>query len=306
MTAGLVLAVLAHADPDCLADQVAGLRTFAPEARVVVFNGGGDAALTDGLDVATCPYSRPLTHHRVGAFHGLTMQWLLEQGWQDDLLVTLDSDMLLLKPGLAYHLAGALERAGAAYLGAHFGEVLPDTPWRPGRRFHRKWSGVWQDLFGLPHPYRSFNPGQVFSGAYLEAFARWPRRLELMRAVDSTRLDALDEIVWATLAVALGTGAAEHPGGRALQLRRHSPQELGDYVSDPDVFLVHRVGMQVDAPERRLVRSLAAGVVPDFAAEPCAYDTSVPGASPVRAVAARLKDAYQAVTPASRSGADLH
>ncbi|MBC7374657.1 MAG: hypothetical protein H7323_11775 [Frankiales bacterium] len=301
MSTSLVLAVLAHADRPCLQDQLANLRAFAPDARVVVFNGGTDRELTAGLDVATCPYSRPLTHHRVGSFHGLVMQWLVEQRWDADVLVTLDSDMLLLKPGLGDHAAATMAATGRGYLGAHFGEVLPDTAWRPGRRFHRKWAGQWQELFGLPHPYRAFNPGQAFSGAYVEAFAAWSRRPALMAAIERTRLDALDEIVWATLAVALGVGALDHPGGRALQLRRHSPQELGAYLADPDVFMVHRVGMDLDAADRRLLRAVAQGQQLNVD-EPFSYDTSTAAASPVRRAAARLKDAYQAVAPAAGPG----
>lgn len=295
---GLVLAILAHNARACLEDQIANLRACAPGAHVVVFNGGTDPRLTHGLDIDVCPYSRPLAHHRVGAFHGLVMTWLVEQDADRELLVTLDSDMLLLKPGLERHLVDALADRG--YMGAHFGEVLPTTPWRPGRRFHRKWAGAWQELFGLPHPFRAFNPGQVFARQYVRGFAEWSKRSRLMQAVESTRLDALDEIVWPTLAMTLGVGAVPHPSGRALQLRRHSPREIVDYAADPDVFLLHRVGMQPEAPDRRLVRQLAAGATVDPATVACDYPVTEAAATPLRRSAARVKDVVQAATPAAR------
>lgn len=292
----LVLAVLAHDRRDCLKDLLDNLQSFAPQARVVLFNGGPDSGLTRGLSARTCPYSRPLSHHRVGAFHGLVMQWLAEEDLVGDRLVTLDSDVLLLKPGLDAFLDRTMTRG---YMGAHLAEVLPDTPWRPGRRFHRKWSGPWQELFGLPHPWRVFNPGQVFARTYVEAFAAWPGRTRLMTALEQTRLDALDEIVWPTLAVTLGVGAQTNPGGDGLQLRRHSPREIARLVEHPDVLVLHKVGMDLDATDRRLVRELAAGRAVDFDGAPVDYRTDVPRASPVRRAGAFAKDVWQAVTPAS-------
>lgn len=294
----VVLAVLAHEQRACLEDLLGNLAALAPSARVVLFNGGSDAELTVGLGPPTCPYSRPMDHHRVGAFHGLVMQWLSEEQLLGDHLVTLDSDVLMLRQGLPEYLGRTMT---AGYRGAHLGEIRPDTAWRPGRRFLRKWPGAWQDLFGVPYPYRAFNPVQVFSRTYVDAFISWPGRHRLMRAVEQTRLDALDEIVWPTLAAALGVGMQEDPGGHALQLRRHTPAELGQLASDPDVYFVHKVGMELAATDRRLVRSLASGVTVDWAAQVADYDAELDRPSPARRAAALCKDVYQALVPAERS-----
>jgi hypothetical protein len=295
---GVVFAVLAHAHPECLADQVENLAAFAPGSQVVVFNGGRNPNLAADLPVLTCPYSKPLIHHWLGAFHGLVMQWLAEEALDFEFLVTLDSDMLLLKSGFPEHLRSVM--TGSAYVGAHFAEVLPDTPWRPGRRFHRKWSGAWQQLFDLPHPYRAFNPGQVFGREYVDAFMAWPRRQDLMAAVEQTRLDALEEIVWPTLAASLDLRPMDAPGGRSLQLRRHAPTEIGDYVDDPSTFLLHRVGMTVDAPERVILRRLAAGENVEFPDVPYDYATEVARPSVARSLASYAKDALLAAAPATR------
>lgn len=281
----------------CLADQLQNLRVFSPGSRIVVFNGGTDRHLTDGLDVAVCPASQPLAHHRVGLFHGLVMRWLHDERTEFDLLVTLDSDMLLIKQGLEERLEAAL--SGADYSGAHPGVILSDTRWRPGQRFLAKWPGEWQGLFGIEHPRRSFNPGQVFSPSYVTAFATWEKRDRLLQMLAGTRLDALDEIVWATLGPALGLRTASHPGDRGLQLRRHAPVELADYLADPDVHLVHRVGMTVEALDRRLLRELRDGKSVDWSV-PANYATDVARPSIPRRAAARGKDIYQRFAPQQR------
>lgn len=279
----LCFAVLAHAHPEALAQQVGALRALHPGSTVVVFNGGNDSALTVGLDVAVCPSSRPLRHGHLATFHGLVMQWLAERDFTH--LVTLDSDVLPVRAGLAKRVAGT------AYAGAHLGQVQPGTPWRPGRRFLREWP-TWRPLLGTEHPWRCFNPVQVFGREYVDAFLALPVRDELMDRVERSRSEALEEIVWPTLAVSMGFPPAKLPGDGALRLRAPTPYELRDHVADPDVFFVHKVGMALDAPERRLIREHLAGQGPDYDAAQAVARIPRPE-SRTRALAAWGKDAAQ-------------
>ena len=282
---GVCFAILAHAHPAALAEQVELLQLLHPGSRVVVFNGGSDRALTAGLEV--CPSSRPLRHGHLAPFHAATMEWLAEA--PPDYLVTLDSDCLPLRPGLRQVLDG-LAADGCGYVGAHLSQVLPDTPWRPGRRFHRAWSGPWQDVFDLPHPYRCFNPVQVFTAEYLRRFMEFPRRQALLDLIDATRLEAMEEIVWPTLAVTLGLSPRALPGGHALRLERHAPRELGALVTDPDVHFVHKVGMSSHDLDRQLVLDHVRGRQPDFG-QSAPYETT----SSSRRFAATAKDLLSAV-----------
>lgn len=235
------VAVLAHRDRPALADLLDNIRATQPGAQVVVFNGGSDPRLADGLGVEVCPASRPLRHGHLAAFHGSVLGWLAERDPQ--WVVTLDSDVLLVRP-LPLH--------GADYLGPHLGEVRPGTPWRPGRRVLRGWPG-WQDLLPVEHPLRCFNPVQCFGAGYVRGLAAWPARAALLDRVERAREVALEEVVWPTLARALGLQVAELPGGRALRLRPPTEAELRADLADPAVSVVHKVRTCPGAVERAAV-----------------------------------------------------
>ena len=56
----MIFSILAHNNRPCLADQVRNLRTLAPGCEIILFNGGTDASLADGLGIECCPYSSPV------------------------------------------------------------------------------------------------------------------------------------------------------------------------------------------------------------------------------------------------------
>ncbi len=253
----LCFAVLAHTDRPALADLVANLRTAQPGCEVVVFNGGLDLELAAGLDVEVCPTSRPLRHGHLAPFHGHVLTWLADRDL--DWIVTLDSDVLLVRAGLEAHLSAL----AADYVAPHLSPVRPGTPWRPGRRFLRSWAD-WQPLLPVEHPWRCFNPVQAFGRGYREVFAAWPGRSELLARVDQAPQEALEEIVWPTVAGALGLRIAPLGGDDALRLRPPTPYELRDHLADPAVFAVHKVRTSEPAVERALIRGHLAGESPDF------------------------------------------
>ena len=286
-SAGLCFVVLAHAHPAALADQVQGLRLLAPGARVVVFNGGRDESLTNDLDVERCPRSRPLRHGFLGPFHAAVLDWLGNDPPRH--VVTLDSDALLVRSGLGALLDAAADE-GCGYLGAHLAPFAGDTPWRPGRRFYPAWERTWQPVLGIPQPYRCFNPVQVFGAEYVRRLRLFPGREQLLQLIATTRRQAMEEIVWPSLAVAMDLAPRPLAGGRALQLGRHSPKALQQHLVDPEVFFVHKVGMAPDDYDRRLIREHIHGRTPDFTAAavpPRALETA---ASPFRRAAATAKD----------------
>ncbi|MCA1712102.1 MAG: hypothetical protein LC789_10895 [Actinobacteria bacterium] len=260
--------VLAHAHPAALGEQVEDLRLVDPGCRISVFNGGRDPQLTAGLDVEVVPTSRPLRHGFLALFHGLTMEWARGP------VVTLDSDAWVVRP-----------LPELDYVAPHLAEVHPGTPWRPGRRFLPSWPR-WKDLLELEHPLRCFNPVQGFGPAYAERFLSWPHRRELMDRIAATRLEALEEIVWPTLAVTLGISPQELPGSASLQLGRHAPRDLQRLLAAPDVHVLHKVGLEPGATDRRLVREHLHGDEPSFDMAP---DYPV-GPRPARPLAAAAKD----------------
>jgi hypothetical protein len=302
----LCLAILAHNNPACLADFLDNVRAFAPAADVVLFNGGRDPDLARGLDVEICPYSRPLGYERVAPFHYEIMRWLHEQRRRYDILVTLDADMLLIKPGLETYLEQRLGES--AYMAVLFRNVPPDTRWVTGRRFHLKWRNLWQPIFGTDIPYGCFNPGQTFRREYAERLLKFPKLEELLRRIERSSLRDLEEMVWATMAVTLECAPREYPWSVATAVRyvkRHSPVDIQNYLADPDVFFIHPVTMRLDAPERRLIRLLREGQPVDYAILQREFDafkvTLSPGKrarmSLVSPVLSALNDAYLRLAP---------
>lgn len=304
--AKVVFAVLAHHKRACLEDLVLNLRVFAPESDIVLFNGGKDPQLAEGLDIAVCPYSRPMRYDRLGRVQLDTMRWLYEEGRAFDFLVTLDSDMLLIKPGFEQYLSAHM--ANSAYMAVLFREIPPWTNWKTGRRFHTKWERIWQPIFGTNYPYGCFNPAQVFRYDYVERLMSFPKLDELLSRIDHTSLFCIEEMVYATLAVTLVCEPRRYaePWSSAIRYRkRHSPHEIRAYLGDPDVFFIHPVPVDMDAPERRLLAALRDGTRVDFDEFQAAFDSDkveLPlylrlRSSLVTPVLSKLHDAYLWMVP---------
>jgi len=253
-------AILAHNQPACLEDLVCNLRGFAPGSDIVLFNGGKDPSLAAGLDIDICPLSRPLRWGALAFFQFELMRWLHAEQREFEFLVTLDSDMLLIKPGIEAYLEQTM--ANSAYMGTEFSEIRPSTTWTTGRQFHYKWKRIWQPLFGTEYPYGCFNPGQVFRRQYVERFMSFPRLDELRRRIEHSHRPNLEELVFPTMAVVLDCAPRRWLVRDQTAVRfagYQSPGEMLTYRDDPHAFLVHPVTMDADAPSRALVRHLLAG-----------------------------------------------
>jgi hypothetical protein len=267
----LCFAILAHNQPACLEDLIYNLRAFAPGSDVVLFNGGRDPHLGNGLGVDVCPFSRPLRYEKLADFQLDTMRWLTAEQRPYEFLVTVDSDMLLIKRGLPDYLEATMGES--AYMAVGFGEIPPSTTWLTGRRFHYKWASVWQPLLGTRYPYGCFNPGQVFRRHYVESLMRFPNLDELRRRIDQSHIPALEEMLYSTLAVALNCAPRPWPNPAAIRfLGPHSPVDIARYRARPDTFLIHPVTMRVDAPEREFVRALAEEKPADVALFQAAFE----------------------------------
>ncbi|MFN8473400.1 MAG: hypothetical protein U0822_14515 [Anaerolineae bacterium] len=302
----LCFAILAHNKPDCLQDLVLNLQTFAPNADIVLFNGGHDPHLADGLDIDVCPYSQPFRYTRNERFHYEVMRWLHEEKRDYDFLMTLDNDMLLIKPGLDAYLERVM--ADHAYMAVLFREITPQLDWVPGQNFLRKWKTVWQPIFDIPSPYGCFNPGQVFRREYAERLMRFPKLDELLTRMERSSLNTLCEIVWATMAVTLDCDPIRFPQPNQSAIRylvRHSPDDIRRWLSDPNVYMLHPIVMDMDAPGRRMIRDLRDGCAVDFDAYQTEFDSyqeTTPAhkrwqLSVLKPAFARLRSAYLSVVP---------
>ena len=256
----IVYAVLAHNNQACLEDLIDSLHVFSPGNRVVLFNGGTDKEFAANLPVDHCPYSKPLTHGKLANFHYGVMKMLEDEQYKYDFLVTLDSDMLMIKPGFSEFLDHTM--AESVYMGVNFQKITKGTDWIIGRRFLYKWPKKFKHFFEIETPYGSFNPGQVFRQEYVSRFVNDPMTEPLMKAVEKSKLAALEEVIFATYAVKIQGNPICNPGSHALVHRRHFLTEIQGYMQDPNVYFIHKVGMQVNDPDRVFLQQIRQGKVP--------------------------------------------
>lgn len=265
-------AVLAHANEPCVADLVRCLWDLNPGATVSLFNGGRNKGFFAGQGVSICPYSSPLRYGNLTAFHIGVMRWLQESREEYDFLVTLDHDMLPLREGLADYLGARMGHV--SYMGARFRVADDPANWKLGgstvEQVNQSWKSRWQPLFGTDVPYWSFNPGQVFSKGLVERILAYPRLTPLMELATRSRIWAMEEMVYPTLAVAVGAETKELPGEHGLLFDSHSSDRLRELAVDPDVFFVHRVGMQLASPDRQVIHELIKDMTPRLEQMPVA------------------------------------
>ncbi|PLT35745.1 hypothetical protein [Bacillus sp. V5-8f] len=219
-----------------------------------MFNGGEDTSFYKGLPIDLCPYSKPLKHGKLSEFHYGVMKMLEREQFTYDFLVTLDSDMLLIKPGFEEFIHKTMKNS--LYMGVNFQTIDKGTEWIIGRRFLYKWKSKFQKYFQIEKPYGSFNPCQVFRHKYVQKFVEDAMTVPLLHEVGVSKLEALEEIIYASYAVKIKANPVSNPGSHALVLRRHSVEELDAYLRDDQVFFVHKVGMNYKDPDRVFIRNL--------------------------------------------------
>lgn len=263
MPALVCVAVLAHDHRESLDDLIDNIRWFVPGADVLVFNGGANTELLQGVDAEVCPASRPLRIGNLVPFHWETIRWLHERRRPYDFLVTLDSDMLFVRHGYTDFLERTM--AESEFMGMSY---LVAGPWYPGwdtvRWFNLSWRRWWQPLFGTRYGSWALNPGMVFRREYCEKLLSFPKRESVLRRARLSRLYGIEEFVWASFATAMRCRPVRNPGSHGVIVPVHAPATFRAAIEDPDVFLVHKIPMALDHPHRRIVKALRENREPDW------------------------------------------
>lgn len=256
-TPRICFAILAHNNRPVLEDLIANVRTAVPGQEIVVYNGGADFDLT-GLDVEVCPTSRSLRYSSLARFHAEVMTWLAGRERTPEYVVTLEPDMMILRRGFADFLDHTMR--DAAYMGTRFHEVAPGWWDNPiGRRARWKWAEGWRDLIGTPGPCHAFGPGQIFRREYVEKLVALPQLDRIIARSEVTRLRAIEEIIYPSLAAGLDCRPVSNPGSRAITLKWYPPARIADFLADDSVFLAHRVSADLGASDRRMIHDALAG-----------------------------------------------
>jgi hypothetical protein len=295
------VAILAHSQRPILDDLIENVHLMVPGAEVAVFNGGTDSYLTDGVDADVCPYSRPLKLGNLVHFQWGIMRWLREIRRPYDFLVTLDSDMLVTRRGFADYLDRVM--AESEFMGAYYRPEPRSSPESSAAaRINHGWRWWWQRLFGTDCPSFALNPGMVFRREYTEKALRFANTRAIVNRASRSRIYGIEEFVYPTLAVTLGSNPISSPGSWGIGGVR-TLNEIRWCIGDPNVFLLHKVRMELGTPERRIIREIGRGREPDLTPlvepEPPDGHSPQPVARPSLGIRyrERLKDAYFYVLP---------
>jgi glycosyltransferase involved in cell wall biosynthesis len=255
----ICFAILAHDNEEVLVNQVANIKKFNPGSMVVLYNGGHDSNFGKQANVPVCPASQPLSKGRLGRFFLDIMTWLEETGIHYDFLVNLDSDVMFVQPGFETFLHRVMQ--GYDCMGINMGvQHSPgEVPhWYPGQTMWEEWDW-WQPFFQTDYFCGTLNSMQVYRRHIVARIVSMTDKEELERRMASTRVFALEEILYATLAVRLGANCRPYPHESTEFVRLGKPLSLDEVkqsVWRPHVFFVHPIARDLDDPARQYITSL--------------------------------------------------
>lgn len=252
----IVFAVLAHENDEVLANQVENLRTFNPSCQVVLYNGGNQANLGKKLNIPICPYSRPLQKGRLGHFFLDTMRWLKKTKLSYDFLVNLDSDVMFVRPGFEKFLKGLMrgyDCMGINMLLQHKPDDLPH--WYPGQTMWREWER-WKPVFQMDYFCGCLNSMQVYRRTIVNRMLAGLDMKLVNKLIAETRVYALEEILYATLAVRCGAKHRSYPYESVEYVRLDVPirvEEVRQAQLNPNIYFVHPVLREMSDATRQWI-----------------------------------------------------
>lgn len=261
-----LLACLVHERRPVVEDLVTNLRALHPGSPILLYNGGPEADLLDGLDrlgdVVVHPAPEPQAWGTLHRFALDAMRFALREVPFDTLTVV-DSDQLALGGGFGRALAAAV--AGRPRLG-----MLGNAPERqpagtqvgPARTMHRE-AALWRPFLkrfpggadALVH--WSFWPATVFTAAGARALVDlFDTDAQLAGLLRRSKTWATEEVLFPTFLAALGFEIGPSVGSSDLVKYReaYTVGQLRAAAQRPDVFWVHPVPRRLDDPLRTWVR----------------------------------------------------
>ncbi|NQX57901.1 hypothetical protein [Paenibacillus qinlingensis] len=139
------------------------------------------------------------------------MHWLEETNIEYDYLINLDSDVLFIKPGFELFIEEVMD--GYDCMGAHMQiqRSMHDNPqFYPGVTLWNEWHR-WQPFFQTNYFVRYFNPAQVYRRPIVRKMLAETNFIQLEQLLATTDTFAMEEMLYATLAMKYGGKCREYP-----------------------------------------------------------------------------------------------
>jgi hypothetical protein len=252
----ICFAILAHNNEAVLANQIRNIKRYNPGCMVVLYNGGKNPGFGRRLGISVCPYSRPLRYGRLGRFFYDVMRWLERRGIRYDYLVNVDSDLMFVKPGFEPFLNRVMKGYGCMGIRLKaYRSLQTSRHWIPARTMWREWK-FWQPFFQMNHFYGTLNTMQVYRRSVVQRMLRNINRVRLEHLFQSTKVFALEEILYVTLAARSKSRLRAYPAAikRYVRLGRPlSAAEANRAKRSPLVFFVHPVKRTMSDPALRWI-----------------------------------------------------
>lgn len=255
----LCFAILAHQNEEALLKQVRNIRKYnGNHVQIVLYNGGTNKdfgkKICQSEGVKYCTYSRPLKPRMTGRFFYDVMRWLEEKKVSYDYLVYTESDVLFVSQGFEKLLDREMKGFDCTGRSVRYETAPRKSHWKPGRTLWKEWD-KWKPFFKSDRFYGTFNPMQVYRHSIIKRMLARIDKRQLEELFKTTKVFALGEILYITLAVLCNGKCKEYPSSskKYLRLRNLTLAEAKDAIRKPQVLFVHPVK---DASVRNYICSI--------------------------------------------------
>jgi hypothetical protein len=252
----ICFAILVHEDRELVKQLIDNVRYYCPNSTMVLYNGGNDPTLCEGLGVPVCPYSHKLVRGWTTIYFMEVMEWLEELGIEYKYFINIDSDALFINKGYEEFIQTQMKDAD--YMGVKL--RIPEEDWYIGNEL-KKDKSRWKQLFNLKPYYGVFNVGQVISRPIVKALLDPERKQKLKNALIDTISFGTDEIFYVNMAKELGFKVKKYPNENDTRMIRYRPyftiDEMIYCLNQTEINgLAHPVIRDQADPVRKLILEL--------------------------------------------------
>ncbi|WP_314004150.1 hypothetical protein [uncultured Paenibacillus sp.] len=241
----IVFAVLAHKGEEALSVQIRNIRHFNPDADIILYNGGTNSNLGKDLDVLIYPGSHPITYGNLTPYFWEIMKWLEESRAEYDYLINLDHDVLFVKHGFGDYLDETMKDYDVMGWDMVASYSPADAAIACCRHMWKEWK-KWGPLFGTDHFIRYLNSTQIYRQSIVRRMLDHAEHRMVEEFISSSNVFALEEVFFATLALAEGARIRAYPREehwkRASRFRGQISREEAEWVRrHPYYYWIHPV-----------------------------------------------------------------
>ena len=252
----ICFAILVHENKELVKQLIENVRYYCPNSTMVLYNGGDDPTLCDGLGIPVCPSSRKLERGWTTIYFLEVMEWLEDLGMDYDYFINIDSDALFIKKG--YEEFIQTEMKDTDYMGVLL--RIPEDDWYIGEEL-KKDINRWKKLFNVNPFYGVFNVGQVISRSVVKALLDSKRKQKLKKALLKTISFGTDEVFFVNMAKELGFRLKKYPNKDDNRIIRYRPyftieEMIYDLNKSESNGLCHPVIRDQSDPVRKLILSI--------------------------------------------------